>query len=123
MPVIALSPTSWARSDIAQRAADIAAAESNEHHRYWATIILEAVLALIDLAGCDATNILIEECLLDPSRLTSIWEAAKASGRFSESTLPVPALDALAALMQTPADVRIVQFCRVAQSLRNVPRK
>lgn len=113
-----LVPDFWARPDIAARAAEMAAADPVEFHQQWATVILEAVLTLLDLAGVEATDAVVAECLLDPKRIARVWDSAKAMGKLTEESAPVPMMDALIALQQTPIDVRETQFAHVVGKLR-----
>lgn len=113
------NPGYWPSQEIAAMAAQIAASEHDDHHRRWATMILEAVLTMLELDSVEATPATIVSQLLDPLAMKMTWDSVRAKDKLTPQSAPVPMLDALTTLLTTPREVREMQFARVVSRLKS----
>ena len=111
------NPVNWPRHEIAAMASQIAAFE-HDNHRRWATMILEAVLTMLELDSVEATPATIVSHLLEPLAMKTTWDSVLAKGKLTPQTAPVPMLDVLTTLLTTPPEVRAMQFARVVSHLQ-----
>jgi hypothetical protein len=112
------NPTHRPSQEIAAMAALMAASEHDVHHRRWATMILEEVLTMLELAAVEATPAIIVSHLLDPLAMKRTWDSVRAKGKLTPQSEPVPMLDVLTTLLTTPREVRALQFARVVSHLK-----
>lgn len=113
------SSVHWPRREISVMAARIAASECDEHYRRWATMILEAVLTMLELDSVEATPAMVVAHLLDPLAMKMTWDSVRAKGNLTSLSAPVPMLDVLTTLLATPCDVRELQFARIVGYLKS----
>lgn len=114
-----LNPVHWPRPEIAAKAIEIAVPEHDEHHKRWVTMILEAILTLLELDAVEATPAVLVSHLLDPIAAKNTWDSVRAKGNLTPQTAPIPMLDVLTTLLATPREVREMQFARIVSHLQS----
>jgi hypothetical protein len=120
---LVVNPDAWINPRIAEAASKIASADPVEHHRRVATLMLEAILALLELDSTEPTPDILVAHLLNPQIAPATLDSVKAKGRLSPALVPISMVDRLTALQITPRIVRELQFARVVAHLRAVTKE